>query len=99
MIGKTLAHYQITEKLGAGGMGEVYRALDTRLQRNVAVKVFRSKVSPDDRVWAELDALESVEVDCVPTLRDYGPIEELRAAAKTPEVDEEDAEGEEEEAA
>ena len=47
MIGRTLAHYQITAAIGSGGMGEVFRATDTKLGRDVALKVLPADMARD----------------------------------------------------
>jgi serine/threonine protein kinase len=51
MIAEQISHYRIIHQLGAGGMGEVYLAFDTRLDRNVALKLLPARFTQDaDRV-------------------------------------------------
>jgi serine/threonine-protein kinase len=55
MIHTHIAHYKITDKLGQGGMGEVYRATDTKLDREVAIKVLPASVANDKERLARFE--------------------------------------------
>lgn len=65
MIGQTLLHYEITAALGKGGMGEVFRARDTKLGREVAIKILPAELSGDPereaRFQREARALASLQ--------------------------------------
>jgi TolB-like protein/Tfp pilus assembly protein PilF len=65
LIGRTLGHYRIVEKIGAGGMGEVYRANDERLDRDVAIKVLLEEVAqnPDRLTRFETEARAVAKLD------------------------------------
>jgi Tol biopolymer transport system component/aminoglycoside phosphotransferase (APT) family kinase protein len=79
VIGESLSHYRIVEKIGAGGMGEVYRAEDTKLGRPVAIKVLPPEVSQDperlgrfQREAQLLAALSHANIGAIYGLEDVG---------------------------
>ena len=84
MIDKPIGHYQIVARIGAGGMGEVYRARDTRLNRDVAIKVLPEALAaePDrlarfDREAESLAALNHPNIAIVHTVVDRAIIMEF----------------------
>src|SRR5215831_1306100 len=76
MIGSTIGPYRIEARIGEGGMGEVYRALDTRLDRTVAIKVLTGALSADQesrsRFEQEARAIAALNDPHICTLYDIG---------------------------
>ena len=69
--GQSLSFYEILGPIGAGGMGEVYRARDTRLEREVAIKVLPEELADDDERLRRFER----EAKTLAYLRDHGAVE------------------------
>lgn len=74
MIGQTISHYQIVELLGQGGMGVVYAAIDTHLDRRVAIKFLTASSDPQYRArfLREARAVSKLNHSNIATVHDYG---------------------------
>jgi serine/threonine-protein kinase len=84
-IGENLGHYKVQSAIGAGGMGEIYRASDTRLRRDVAIKIlpekFMQNASAVERFMREAHAASALNHPNILTIYDIGKHDEIHFIA------------------
>src|SRR5690349_24488765 len=81
--GDRISHYEILALIGMGGMGEVYRARDTNLKRDVAIKVLPAAFARDPdrmaRFQREAELLASLNHSAIATIHGVEPLDDARA--------------------
>ena len=91
LAGRTIAHYQVLEPVGGGGMGVIYKALDTRLGRTVALKFLTPRLDADasapERFRQEARAAGALEHPNICTIYDIGETEDGRLFLAMPLYD------------
>ena len=91
LAGRTIGHYRVVERIGGGGMGVIYKALDTRLGRTVALKFLKPRLDADDsaaeRFRQEARAAGALEHPNICTIYDIGETEDGRLFLAMPLYD------------
>jgi hypothetical protein len=91
LAGRTIGHYQVVDRVGGGGMGVIYKAIDTRLGRTVALKFIKPRLDADassaERFRQEARAAGALEHPNICTIHDIGETEDGRLYLAMPLYD------------
>jgi len=91
LAGRTIGHYQVVDRVGGGGMGVIYKALDTRLGRTVALKFLKPRLDADasasERFRQEARAAGALEHPNICTIHDIGETDDGRLYLAMPLYD------------